>query len=156
MLDPVGTTYTYMHVVGLDDIVTEQGPQWATLEPVFATAKLVAFAEFTCGIPLRAALKPNQTVVGASISARHLLPTLIGARLTFVATLKSVYGKGYGYEFDVKVLNDLGDTAGEVSVACNVINKERFRERACRIHNDQLPDTAHGGLERPANQAPIA
>jgi fluoroacetyl-CoA thioesterase len=63
------------------------------MPPVFATAYLVAFVEWTCTQALRRHLGPGQLTVGTHVDLSHVAATPVGMRVTAEVELVAVEGR---------------------------------------------------------------
>lgn len=61
--------------------------------PVLATPRLLALCEQAACEALRPQLGPGQTSVGFRVEVTHLVPVLVGRRVTAVATFERMDGK---------------------------------------------------------------
>src|ERR1700690_4452105 len=65
----------------------------ADMPPVFATAQMIAFVEWTCVHALAPYLGPNQRTVGTSVEMTHTAATPIGMTVTTAVELLSFDGR---------------------------------------------------------------
>jgi fluoroacetyl-CoA thioesterase len=66
---------------------------FVTMPPVFATAFLVAFTEWTCIEALRPYLEPSQRTVGVHVDLSHIAATPIDMAVTAEVELVAIEGK---------------------------------------------------------------
>ena len=95
--------------------------------PVLATPRLVALCERAAADALRAHLDGDQTSVGFRTEITHLVPVLIGSRVTAVAAFERADGKRIA--FNVSVTDRFGLVAAGKVVRV-VIDPAVFMEKA--------------------------
>jgi fluoroacetyl-CoA thioesterase len=99
---------------------------FADMPPVFATAFMVAFIEWTCMEALRGHLGPNEATVGTRVDMTHTAPTPIG--MTVTAEVELIAADPRKLRFKVRCLDDAG-VVGEGIHERAVIDREKFMER---------------------------
>src|SRR5438552_13875419 len=65
----------------------------AEMPPVFATAQMIAFIEWTCVAALAPYLAPNQRTVGTRVEMSHTAATPIGMQVTAEIELIEIDGR---------------------------------------------------------------
>jgi fluoroacetyl-CoA thioesterase len=65
----------------------------AEMPPVFATAQMIAFAEWTCVAALAPYLKPHQRTVGTRVEMTHTAATPAGMTVTAEVELVAIDGR---------------------------------------------------------------
>ena len=95
--------------------------------PVLATPRLVALCEQAATEALRPQLGPGQTSVGFRVEITHLVPVLVGSRVTAVASLERADGKRVS--FNVTVTDKCGLVAAGKVVRV-VVKTDAFMEKA--------------------------
>jgi fluoroacetyl-CoA thioesterase len=99
---------------------------FADMPPVFATAYLVGFVEWTCIEALRPYLLPQQRTVGTHVNISHCAATPVGMKVTSEVELVSVEGKRLLF----KVLcRDEKDVICEGQHERFVVDLEKFKSR---------------------------
>src|SRR5262249_49398786 len=68
------------------------------MPPVFATAFMVGFVEWTCVEALRPFLEPHEHSVGTRIDMSHINPTPVGLCVTAKIVLTGINGRMLGFE----------------------------------------------------------
>ena len=101
---------------------------FAEMPPVFATAYLVAFVEWTCTQALRGRLGPGQLTVGTHVDLSHVAATPIGMQVTAEVELVAVEGRKLRFR---AVCRDEAELIGEGFHERAVIDNARF---LARIH----------------------
>lgn len=71
---------------------------FADMPPVFATAYMIGFIEWTCIEALRPYLTRDQRTVGTHVDVSHVAATPIGMMVMANAELTSIRGKRLGFE----------------------------------------------------------
>lgn len=94
---------------------------------VLATPRLVAVCEQAATDALRPQLGPGQTSVGFRAEITHLVPVLVGSRVTAVASLERADGKRVS--FNVTVTDKCGLVAAGKVVRV-VVDTAAFMEKA--------------------------
>ena len=65
----------------------------ADMPPVFATAQMIAFVEWTCVGALAPYLGPHQRTVGTRVEMTHIAATPIGMKVTAEVELVAIDGR---------------------------------------------------------------
>ena len=125
---PVGLTHTKSIKVDERLIVPAVSPafEFADMPPVFATAFMVGFVEWTCIEALRPYLEPHEHSVGTQINMSHMSPTPVGLTVTAKIMLTAVNGRLL--KFDVSCTDDVGEI-GSGTHERAVIDVPRFLKR---------------------------
>ena len=124
-----GAKFSQSVTVTDDLTVREISPLFTSLRelpPVFATAYLIAFMEWTCHEAVRAYLSENERTVGTSVTMKHTTATPVGMKVTAEVELTGVNGKMLQFAFTC--LDEAGPIA-EGSHERAVIDYERFMAR---------------------------
>jgi fluoroacetyl-CoA thioesterase len=99
------------------------------MPPVFATAQMIAFVEWTCVAALAPYLGPQQRTVGTRVEMTHVAATPIGMGVTAEVELIAIEGRTLRF----KVLcHDAAEPIGEGFHERTVIDHERFMTRLAR------------------------
>lgn len=106
---------------------------FADMPPVFATALLVGFVEWTCIEALRPFLEPGERTVGIYVDLSHTAATPIGMKVTAEVTLTAIEDRNL--EFKV-VCRDEVDLICEGHHKRFVIDLDKFMKRV-RKKQDQ-------------------
>ena len=101
----------------------------AEMPPVFATAQMIAFIEWTCVEALQPYLPPQQRTVGTRVDMTHLAATPIGMNVT--AEIELVEVDGRRLRFKASCRNE-ADLIGEGFHERAVIDHDRFMARLAR------------------------
>ncbi len=80
---------------------------FTTMPPVFATAFMVAFAEYACLQLADRHLPPDQRTVGTHVDISHLAATPIGMRVTADVELIAVEGRKLRYRVECRDETDV-------------------------------------------------
>jgi fluoroacetyl-CoA thioesterase len=99
------------------------------MPPVFATANMIAFVEWTCVHALAPYLGPDQRTVGTRVEMTHTAATPIG--MTVTAEVELVEFNGRTLRFKV-ACRDEKDPIGEGFHERTVIDHVRFMARLAR------------------------
>jgi fluoroacetyl-CoA thioesterase len=99
------------------------------MPPVFATAQMIAFVEWTCVHALAPYLSPEQRTVGTKVDMTHTAATPIG--MTVTAEVELVEIKDRTLRFKV-ACRDEKDPIGEGFHERTVIDHARFMARLAR------------------------
>jgi fluoroacetyl-CoA thioesterase len=101
----------------------------ADMPPVFATANMIAFIEWTCVAALAPYLSPAQRTVGTHVDISHSAATPVGMQVTAEIELVEVEGRRIRF----KVLcHDEAETIGEGFHERVLIDHGRFIDRLAR------------------------
>lgn len=95
--------------------------------PVLATPRLIELCERAACEALRGHLGPGQTSVGFRVEVTHLVPVMVGRRITAVASYERSDGKRV--MFNVSVTDKCGLVAAGKVVRV-VLDTEAFMEKA--------------------------
>jgi fluoroacetyl-CoA thioesterase len=68
--------------------------------PVYASARMIGFAEVVCADLMAPHLAPGETSVGVGFQFTHEAATPIGMKVTMRATLAAIEGKKYVFEVE--------------------------------------------------------
>jgi fluoroacetyl-CoA thioesterase len=101
----------------------------AQMPPVFATAQMIAFVEWTCVEALAPYLTPEQRTVGTRIDMSHLAATPIG--MTVIGEIELVEIDGRRLRFKA-ACRDEADPIGEGFHERAIIDYDRFMQRLAR------------------------
>jgi fluoroacetyl-CoA thioesterase len=101
-------------------------PSFADMPPVFATAFMVAFIEWTCMEALRGHLGPNEGTVGTYVDVSHVAATPIG--MTVTAEVELIAVEGRKLRFKVSCRDEAG-LIGEGHHERTVIQHDKFLAR---------------------------
>ena len=99
------------------------------MPPVFATAQMIAFVEWTCVAALAPYLATHQRTVGIRIDITHLAATPIG--MTVTADIELVEIDGRRLRFKVTCRDEI-DVIGEGFHERAIIDHARFMSRLAR------------------------
>lgn len=99
------------------------------MPPVFATAQMIAFVEWTCVAALAPYLGPHQRTVGTRVDMTHTAATPIGMTVTAEVELVAVEGRTLRFK---AVCRDEKEPIGEGFHERTVIDHDRFMTRLAR------------------------
>jgi fluoroacetyl-CoA thioesterase len=99
---------------------------FADMPPVFATAFLVGFVEWTCIEALRPFLAPQQRTVGVHVDLSHSAATPVGGTVTAEVELVSVEGPRLRFKI---LCRDDADVVSEGFHERYVVDATRFMRR---------------------------
>jgi fluoroacetyl-CoA thioesterase len=99
------------------------------MPPVFATAYLVAFVEWTCTEALKPYLAPGQRSVGTHVNLSHVAATPIGIDVTAEVELVEVEGRRLKFKATCR---DAAEVIGEGFHERFVIDAEKFAARMAK------------------------
>src|SRR6266567_8904417 len=97
----------------------------AEMPPVFATAQMIAFVEWTCVHALAPYLAPGQRTVGTRVEMTHSAATPIGMMVTAEVELVEIDGRRFRFHARCR---DEVETIGEGFHERMVIDHARFME----------------------------
>jgi fluoroacetyl-CoA thioesterase len=101
----------------------------AEMPPVFATAQMIAFVEWTCVAALAPYLSPQQRTVGTQVEMTHTAATPIGMTVTAEVELLTVDGRTLRFKVACRDEKEpIGDGFHERTIIDNV----RFMTRLAR------------------------
>jgi fluoroacetyl-CoA thioesterase len=127
-----GLRHSESVVVSRDLTVPEISSAYAGLAdmpPVFATAYLLAFVEWTCLEAVKPYLEPGERTVGTSIDMRHTAATPIGMKVTATAELTAVNGRMLEFSFTCR---DAVEEIGRGKHGRAIIGLDRFMDKVSR------------------------
>lgn len=101
----------------------------AEMPPVFATAQMIAFVEWTCVHALAPYLGPQQRTVGTRVEMTHTAATPIGMTVTAEVELISFDGRTLRFK---AACRDEKEPIGEGFHERAVIDNDRFTARLAR------------------------
>jgi fluoroacetyl-CoA thioesterase len=102
----------------------------ADMPPVFATASMIAFVEWTCVAALMPYLGPHQRTVGTRVEMTHTAATPIGMKVTAEIELVEIDGRRLRFKASCR---DEVEPIGEGFHERMVIDHARFMQRlACK------------------------
>lgn len=99
------------------------------MPPVFATALLVGFVEWTCVEALGPFLEPGQKTVGVHVDLSHSAATPIGMTVTAEVELVAIEGRKLRFKVACR---DEAELVSEGHHDRFIIDTERFMERLAR------------------------
>ena len=122
---------THTHSVPVDDrltvpAVSQTFTGFSDMPPVFATAFLVGFVEWTCIEALRPYLEPGQKTVGVHVDLSHSAATPVGMTVTAEVELVAVEGRKLRFK---AVCRDDAEVISEGFHERYVIDGDRFMAR---------------------------
>ena len=101
----------------------------AEMPPVFATAQMIAFVEWTCVAALAPYIAPHQRTVGTRVAMSHSAATPIGMQVTAEVELVEIDGRRLRF----KVLcRDEAEPIGDGFHERTIIDHDRFMARLAR------------------------
>jgi fluoroacetyl-CoA thioesterase len=101
----------------------------AEMPPVFATANMIAFVEWTCVVALAPHIAPHQRTVGTHVDISHLAATPIGMTVTAEVELIEIAGRRLRFRVHCR---DEAETIGEGFHERTIIDHDRFTARLQR------------------------
>jgi fluoroacetyl-CoA thioesterase len=113
-------------------VTVEQTAAHAGNDPdvlVFSTPHMLILIEHACGLAIKPALTPDERLVGAAVTMRHLGATPVGERVTAHATLIEV--EDNRIVFNVTVSNE-HEPIGDARMEFRVIDLPRFQRGLAR------------------------
>jgi fluoroacetyl-CoA thioesterase len=99
------------------------------MPPVFATAQMIAFVEWTCVHALAPYLDPGQRTVGTRVEITHTAATPVGMQVTAEVELVAIDGRTLRFKVACR---DEKDPIGEGFHERTVIDHARFMARLAR------------------------
>ncbi|HEY3451975.1 MAG TPA: thioesterase family protein [Myxococcales bacterium] len=93
----VGMKQEETRVVTEEDSAARISPR---VPPVYASARMIGFAEVVCADLMAPHLAPGETSVGVGFQFTHEAATPIGMKVTMRATLAAIEGKKYVFEVE--------------------------------------------------------
>lgn len=121
----------YTHFVQVDDRLTVPAVSQAftgflDMPPVFATAFLVGFVEWTCVEALRPYLEPGQKTVGMHVDLSHSAATPVGMTVTADVELVAIEGRKLRFK---AICRDDAEVISEGHHERFIIDADRFMAR---------------------------
>ena len=101
----------------------------AEMPPVFATAQMIAFVEWTCVAALAPYLAPHQRTVGTRVDMSHIAATPVGMNVTAEVELVEIDGRRLRFKARCR---DEAEPIGEGFHERMVIDHTRFMQRLAR------------------------
>jgi fluoroacetyl-CoA thioesterase len=99
------------------------------MPPVFATANMIAFVEWTCVAALTPYLAPGQRTLGTRVEMSHSAATPVGMRVTAEVELVDVDGRNLRFK---AMCRDEADLIGEGFHERVIVEYDRFLARLAR------------------------
>lgn len=106
---------------------------FADMPPVFATAYMVGFVEWTCVEALRPYLGAHQRTVGTHVDMSHAAATPVGMRVSATVELVSVEGRKLRFKVECR---DEVDVIGSGFHERAIIDFDKFMQRVQRKGGD--------------------
>lgn len=101
----------------------------AEMPPVFATANMIAFIEWTCVAALAPYLAPHQRTVGTRVEITHTAATPIGMQVTAEIELVEIDGRRLRFKVSCR---DEAEAIGEGFHERMIVDHDRFMARLVR------------------------
>src|SRR5205823_5783893 len=101
----------------------------AEMPPVFATAQMIAFVEWTCVAALAPYLAPHQRTVGTRVEMSHSAATPIGMQVTAEIELVEIDGRRLRFKVSCR---DDAEPIGDGFHERMIIDHDRFMARLGR------------------------
>jgi fluoroacetyl-CoA thioesterase len=101
----------------------------AEMPPVFATANMIAFVEWTCVAALAPYLAPHQRTVGTRVEISHSAATPIGMAVTADVELVEIDGRRLRFKVSCR---DEAEPIGEGFHERMIVDHDRFMARLGR------------------------
>ena len=101
----------------------------AEMPPVFATANMIAFVEWTCVAALAPYLAPHQRTVGTRVEISHSAATPIGITVTAEIELIEIDGQRLRFKVSCR---DEAEPIGEGFHERMIVDHDRFMARLSR------------------------
>ena len=101
----------------------------AEMPPVFATAQMIAFVEWTCVAALAPYLAPQQRTVGTRVEMSHSAATPIGMQVTAEIELIEIDGRRLRFKVSC---HDESESIGDGFHERMIIDHDRFMARLAR------------------------
>jgi fluoroacetyl-CoA thioesterase len=99
------------------------------MPPVFATAQMIAFVEWTCVAALAPFLGPHQRTVGTRIEMTHTAATPVGMNVTAEIELIAIDGRTLRFKV---ACHDETEPIGDGFHERTIIDHDRFMSRLAR------------------------
>jgi fluoroacetyl-CoA thioesterase len=106
---------------------------FSDMPPVFATAFMIAFVEWTCIEALRAFLSAEQRTVGVHVDLSHSAATPIGMRVTAQVELAAIEGRKLRFKV---ICRDEAEVICEGTHDRYIIEQSRFMARLAKKRED--------------------
>jgi fluoroacetyl-CoA thioesterase len=103
------------------------------MPPVFATAQMIAFVEWTCVHALAPYLSPAQRTVGTRVEMSHIAATPVGMIVTAEVELIEIDGRRFRFRARCR---DEVEMIGEGFHERMIVDHPRFMERLARKRPD--------------------
>ena len=103
----------------------------AEMPPVFATAQMIAFVEWTCVAALAPYLAPHQRTVGTRVEMSHSAATPIGMQVTAEIELIEIDDRRLRFKVSCR---DEAEPIGDGFHERMIIDHDRFMARLARKH----------------------
>jgi fluoroacetyl-CoA thioesterase len=113
----------------------------ADMPPVFATAQMIAFVEWTCVAALAPYLGPHQRTVGTRVEMTHIAAAPIGTKVTAEVELIAIDGRILRFK---AICRDQKEPIGDGFHERTVIDHERFLARLARKRQLYVPRSVIG------------
>jgi fluoroacetyl-CoA thioesterase len=101
----------------------------AEMPPVFATANMIAFIEWTCVAALAPYLAPRQRTLGTRVEVSHLAATPVGMQVSAEIELVEIDGRRLRFKVTCR---DKAETIGEGFHERTLVEYDRFIARLAR------------------------
>ena len=101
----------------------------AEMPPVFATAQMIAFVEWTCVAALAPYIAPHQRTVGTRIEMTHIAATPIGMDVTAEIELVEIDGRRLRFKVSCR---DDSEPIGDGFHERTIVDHDRFMARLAR------------------------
>jgi fluoroacetyl-CoA thioesterase len=99
------------------------------MPPVFATANMIAFVEWTCVAALASYLAPQQRTVGTRVEMSHRAATPIGMTITAEVELVEIDGRWLRFKVNC---HDEAEPIGDGFHERMIVDHDRFMARLAR------------------------
>ena len=99
------------------------------MPPVFATAQMIAFVEWTCVAALAPYLGPDQRTVGTRVEMTHTAATPVGMTVTAEVELVAIEGRALRFKVNCR---DQAEPIGDGFHERTIIDHARFMARLAR------------------------
>jgi len=103
------------------------------MPPVFATAQMIAFVEWTCVAALAPYIEAHQRTLGTRIEISHSAPTPNGTKVTAEVELIAIRGRRLRFKVGCR---DETEAIGEGFHERAIIDHDRFMDRLARNLDD--------------------
>ena len=104
-------------------------PGLSDMPPVFATAYLLAFVEWTCLETVKPYLEAGERTVGTAIAMQHVAATPVGMKAVCEAELTAVNGRMLEFSFTCR---DDADVIAKGTHGRAIIDVERFMAKVSK------------------------